>query len=77
MGAIDAKTLRVPIVCSVEDITPVQMSSKDIRRPQRSIEDLQQVAEHNNSAHNRAVSALVRMTGSARAIKVNQERNRR
>ena len=40
-------------------------------------EGLKAVAERNNTARQRAVTALVRATGSERAIKVNEERKER
>lgn len=52
----------------------ISMSDKD---KSKSIEGLKQVAEQNASARDRAVSALVRATGNSRAIKNNEERNRR
>lgn len=74
--AIDARTLTTPIICSVSDIAPHVETSKPTDRS-KSIEGLKQVVEYNNSAHDRAVSILVRATGNQHAIRVNETKNRR
>lgn len=71
--AIDARTLKEPIVCTVEDIEPIELSSRDNTR---AAARLRAIAERNTTDRQQAVSALVRMTGNARAIRVNNERNR-
>ncbi len=40
----------------------------------KAIEGLKQVAERNNTSHQRAVTAFVKISGGERAIKVNEER---
>lgn len=59
---IDARKLKEPIICSVEDIQPVHMS----RDNSRAAAQLRAVAERNNTARQRAVTGLLRMTGKAK-----------
>ena len=70
--AIDARTLTEPIICTLEEIEPVEMSQRD---NSRAAARLRALAEHNNTEHQRAVSSFIRMTGNARAIRVNSEKN--
>lgn len=67
---MDARLLNEPIVCSLEDIRPIHMSRDNSKAAAR----LRALAEHNNTEHQRAVSSFVRLTGNARAIKVNERR---
>ena len=67
---MDARLLNEPIVCSLEDIKPIHMS----RDNSKAAAKLRAIAERNTTGRQQAVSALVRMTGNARAIRVNRER---
>lgn len=70
---IDAKSINEPITFSAEDIRPhraLEMSTG------KATAQLRAIAEKNNNAERQqAVTSLVRMTGNARAIRVNRERN--
>lgn len=68
--AIDARTLTAPIVCTLEEIVETTQRTRT-----KAIEALRQVAERNDTSHQRGVSALVRATGNSRAMKVNEARN--
>ena len=48
----------------------------DKKKPySKAVEGLKAVAERNHTEHQRAVSTLIRLTGNARAIKNNEQRN--
>ena len=65
--AIDARTLTTPIICTLEEIEPIaEMSQRDNSKAAAALRAL---AEHNNTARQRAVSGLISMTGNARAIR--------
>ncbi len=51
----------------------VMQMSRDTSKAEAGLRAL---AERNNTARQRAVSGLIRMTGSARAIRANDERNK-
>ena len=74
MGVVDAKSINEPITFSAEDIQPRALEMSQ-RNNSRVAARLRAIAEQNTKGRQQAVSALVRMTGNARAIRVNNERN--
>lgn len=69
MRTIDARTLREPITCAVEDIQPiVEMSSRDNTR---AAARLRAIAESNHTARQQAVTALVNLASGGRRVRAN------
>ncbi len=69
--AVDARTLREPIICSVEDIMPVQMSQQD---NSKAAAKLRELAEKNHTARQQAVTALVNLASGGRRVRANESR---
>ncbi len=66
---MDAKELNTPIICSVSDITPVQM-----RDNSRAAARLRELAEKNHTARQQAVSSLVNLASGGRRVRANESR---
>lgn len=70
---IDARTLTAPIYFSGDAVTPIETSTG--KNQSKAIRGLQEITDRNSTERVRAVTALVKLTGNARAIKNNEERN--
>ncbi len=69
---IDAKSIRVPISFSADDITPrAQMSQQD---NSKAAARLRELAEKNHTARQQAVSGLVRLASGGRRVRANENR---
>lgn len=71
--AIDARNLTTPIICSVDDIQPHTVSTRE--RSQLAIEGLRNTATRNQDERQRAVSELVRLASAGRRVRANEDRN--
>jgi hypothetical protein len=67
---MDAKELNTPIICSVSDITPIEM-----RDNSKTAAKLRELAETNRTARQQAVSGLVRLASGGRRVRANERRN--
>lgn len=71
---IDARTLTTPIICTLEEIEPVEMSaSKD--RSQSSVEGLRATATRNQNERTELVKTLVNLASGGRRVRANERRN--
>jgi hypothetical protein len=68
---MDAKELNTPIICSVSDITPIEM-----RDNSRAAARLRELAETNHTARQQAVSGLVRLASGGRRVRANENRRK-
>lgn len=71
MSAIDARTLTTPIICTLEEIEPLEMGQRD---NSKAAARLRELAERNTTARQQAVTALVNLASGGRRVRANEDR---